>query len=248
MNAHLADPRELYEKRGEVWYRDTPVDIVYRNFEAREIIEMEREGGDTRGIRLAFEKNQVISSLTGDFDHKAMWEVLASGEFDAYFNSADAATFKRHLPWTRVVAERKTLDAFGREADLVDLLRKGRESLVLKPDRLCGGYGVNIGRNLSPSEWESAIDEALRNDWVVQAYSPPEITKFPVLEDGALSFEDHNIVYGISSTPDGTAVLGRVSREGVVNVAQQGGLMPVLRLSEEGLKDGVKGPRGGAPA
>ena len=82
----------------------------------------------------------------------------------------------------------------------------------------------------------------------MQAYSPPEITKFPVLEDGALSFEDHNIVYGISATPDGTAVLGRVSREGVVNVAQQGGLMPVLRLSEEGLKDGVKGPRGGAPA
>ena len=34
VNAHLADPRELYEKRGEVWYRDTPVDIVYRNFEA----------------------------------------------------------------------------------------------------------------------------------------------------------------------------------------------------------------------
>jgi len=245
VNALLADPRELYEKRGEVWYRDTPVDIVYRNFEAREIIEMEREGGDTKGIRLAFEKNQVISSLTGDFDHKAMWEVLAGGEFDAYLNPTDAAIFKRHLLWTRIVAERKTLGPLGREEDLVDLLRKGRESLVLKPDRLCGGYGVTIGRNLSPSEWERAIDEAIRGDWVVQVYSPPEITKFPVLEDGALSFEDHNIVYGLSSTPDGTAVLGRVSREGVVNVAQQGGLMPVLRLSEEGLKDGVKGPLSG---
>ncbi|MBI4950136.1 MAG: hypothetical protein HY955_08340 [Deltaproteobacteria bacterium] len=248
VNAFLADPRELYEKRGEVWYRDTPVDIVYRNFEAREIIEMEREGGDTKGIRLAFEKNQVISSLTGDFDHKAMWEVLAGGEFDAYLNPTDAAIFKRHLPWTRVVGERKTLGPDGREADLVRLLRRERESLVLKPDRLCGGYGVTIGRNLSPSEWDRTIDEAIRGDWVVQAYSPPEITKFPVLEDGALGFEDHNIVYGISSTPDGTAVLGRVSREGVVNVAQQGGLMPVLRLSEEGLKDGIKGPLSGTVA
>ncbi|MBI2414091.1 MAG: hypothetical protein HYV24_12880 [Deltaproteobacteria bacterium] len=246
VNALIADPRELYIKRDGVWYRDTPVDIVYRNFEAREIIEMEREGDDTKGIRLAFERNQVISSLTGDFDHKAMWEVLASGEFDAYFNPTDAAIFKKHLPWTRVVAERKTLGPDGREADLVRLLRSARESLVLKPDRLCGGYGVAIGKNMAPSEWDRTIDEALRGDWVVQEYSLPETAKFPVLENGVLSFEDHNIVYGLSATPDGTGVLGRVSREGVVNVAQQGGLMPVLRLVDDGLK--AKGPAVGAGA
>lgn len=248
VNALIADPRELYIKRDEVWYRDTPVDVVYRNFEAREIIEMEREGDDTSGIRLAFERNQVISSLTGDFDHKAMWEVLASGEFDAYFNPTDAAIFRKHLPWTRVVAEKKTIGPDGREADLVRLLRNARESLVLKPDRLCGGYGVAIGKNMSTSDWDKTIDEALRGDWVVQAYSPPEISKFPVLANGVLSLEDHNIVYGISATPDGTSVLGRVSREGVVNVAQQGGLMPVMRLAEDALKGGVNAPLSGAMA
>ncbi len=248
VNALIADPRELYIKRDGVWYRDTPVDVVYRNFEAREIIEMEREGDDTSGIRLAFEMNQVISSLTGDFDHKAMWEVLASGEFDAYFNPTDAAIFKKHLPWTRVVGEKKTVGPDGREVDLLRLLRNARESLVLKPDRLCGGYGVAIGKNMSPSEWDRTIDEAMRGDWVVQAYSPPEISKFPVLENNVLSLEDHNIVYGLSSTPDGTGVLGRVSREGVVNVAQQGGLMPVLRRGDDGLKDGVKAPLSGARA
>lgn len=232
VKAFIADPRELYVRDDELFYRDEPVDIVYRNFEIGDIIEMDAAGERTDGVRFAFRDNRMVSSLAGDLDHKSMWEVLTSGRFDRYFSREDAAVFKRHLLWTRTVREERTEGPFSSSVDLVRFIAASKDTLVLKPNRLFGGYGVTIGRNATESQWDSAIERALREEgeWVVQSYNAPERSVFPLFEKGSLVFEDHNIVYGVSSTREGTGVLGRVSRESVVNVAQQGGLMPVVRV------------------
>ena len=232
VNAFLVDPREFYVKEDDLYCKDGPVDIVYRNFELDDMIEMEENGDDIRGLKFAFSNNRVISSLAGDFDHKSMWEVLGGGRFDRYFSKEDAAVFKKHLLWTSVVYERKAVGPGGLEVDLVPFISKNRESLVMKPNRLCGGYGVTIGRNATPGEWDSLIAEALKEEreWVVQSFNAPERAVFPLFEDDRLVFEPHNIVYGFSSTSEGTGILGRVSKENVVNVAQQGGMMPVVRV------------------
>ncbi|MBI5469062.1 MAG: hypothetical protein HY891_08020 [Deltaproteobacteria bacterium] len=230
--AHLADPRDLYVKEDDLFYRDDPVDMVYRNFELGDMIEMEENGDNIEGVKFAFSNNRVISSLAGDLDHKSMWEVLACGRFDKYFSKEDAAVFKKHLLWTRTVAERRTEGPLGPVVDLAGFMAKNRETLVLKPNRLFGGTGVTIGRNASAGDWERLIDEALKEEghWVVQSFNAPERAVFPLFEGDRLVFEDHNIVYGFSSTSEGTGVLGRVSKEDVVNVAQQGGMMPVMRV------------------
>ena len=44
LNIMLADPAELYLRDGEVWYGDSPVDIAYRDYEVRDLIELERDG------------------------------------------------------------------------------------------------------------------------------------------------------------------------------------------------------------
>lgn len=232
-NITLADPRELSVKGDDVYYKDMPVDIVYRNFELREIMGMEQNGDDTSGIKKAFSNNQAVSSLCGDFDHKSMWEVLASGSFDGYFSKEDAMLFKKHLLWTRIVTERKTQGPEGLEVDLIPYALKNRETLVLKPNRLCGGYGVTIGRYTREGDWQAVLEAGLKEEggWVVQRFGAPEEFTFPLFENGELAFEGHNIVYGLSSTPEGTGILGRVSVRNVVNVAQHGGLMPVLRIA-----------------
>jgi len=232
VDAMLVDPRELYLKDGEIFHRDSVIDIVYRNFELSDLMEIEAEGDDVEAVKCAFRENRAISSLLGDFDHKSMWEALSSGEFDRYFTAGDAALLKKHLLWTRAVKERRTSGPEGLEVDLLPFASKNREALVLKPNRLCGGSGVVIGKDAKQGEWERLLNEALEeeNGWVLQRYGSPERYEFPLFEDGALAFEEHNIVYGLSSTDLGSGLLGRVSREGVVNVAQQGGLMPVLRI------------------
>lgn len=233
VEAYLADPRELYVKERDLFYRDAPVDIVYRNFELDDMIEMERNGDDVEGVKFAFSNNRVISALAGDLDHKSMWEVLGGGGFDRYFSKEDAAVFKKHLLWTRTVTERKTPGPLpGATVDLVPFVAKNREGLVIKPNRLYGGTGVVIGRNATDAEWERSIDKALREkgQWVVQSYNAPERAVFPLFEKDRLVFEPHNVVYGFSSTSSGTGILGRVSKENIVNVAQQGGMMPVVRV------------------
>ncbi len=232
VNSFYCDPRELHLKGDEVFWRDVQIDIIYRNFELSDMIEMEKEGADLSAMRLAFGQNKVISSLCGDFDHKSMWEALGSGEFDRYFTDVDAGLLKKHLLWTRVLGNRKTSGPEGFDIDLMEYVLRNKDILVLKPNRQCGGYGVAIGREASQSEWAALLDTAGREqgDWVVQRFGEPEERVFPLFEGGGIVYERHNIVYGLTSTAGATGVLGRVSREGVVNVARQGGLMPVLRI------------------
>jgi hypothetical protein len=232
VNITLADPRELYVKDDEVFIRETMVDIVYRNFELKDIMAMEKSGDDVSGIKLAFFNNQVVSSLCGEFDHKSMWEALTSERLERYFSVEESALFRKHLLWTRVLRECNTPGPSGLKVDLIPFAARNKDSLVLKPNRQYGGYGVTIGRDVSPGEWESMLDAALKEEagWVLQEYGAPEEYVFPLFEDGTLRFEKHNIVYGLSATVEGAGILGRVSREGVVNVARRGGLMPVLRI------------------
>lgn len=231
MEAHLADLRELCVRDGKIFFRDSPIDLIYRNFELSDLMEIEAEGDDVEAVKQAFRENRVISSLLGDFDHKSVWEALSSGEFDRYFTPEDAALLKKHLLWTRVVKERRTIGPDGLEVDLLEFAAKNKDLLVMKPNRLCGGSGVVIGKETAGGRWADLLDEALVEDagWVLQRYGEPERYVFPLFEDGKLDFEEHNIVYGLTATEGACGVLGRVSREGVVNVAQQGGLMPVLR-------------------
>jgi len=228
----LADPRELYVKDGEVFIREESVDVVYRNFEVKDIMAMDKNGDDVSGIKQAFLNNQVVSSLCGEFDHKSMWEALTSVKLERYFSADDRAIFRKHLLWTRAVRECNTPSPAGLKVDLIPYAAGNKDFLVLKPNRQYGGYGVTIGRDVSHAEWESMLDSALKEEggWVLQEYGAPEEYVFPLFEEKSLRFEKHNIVYGLSATVEGAGILGRVSREGVVNVARRGGLMPVLRI------------------
>ncbi len=105
-----ADPRELRVKDGEVFYEDTPVDVAYRDYELRELVELEKElGKPLDAMRLLFRENRVISSLVGDFDHKSVFEILTDEAIASkLFSADDRRLFRRHVLWTRIVGERRT--------------------------------------------------------------------------------------------------------------------------------------------
>jgi hypothetical protein len=53
--------------------------------------------------------------------------------------------------------------------------------------------------------------------------------KLPVRhDDGVVTFDPCYVVMGFAATRDGLAILGRASSQQVVNVAQRGGLVPVM--------------------
>ncbi len=170
-----ADPTELRVEGNEVWYEDVCVDVVYRDYETRDLIAMEKQiGRPLEAMRLLFRQNRLVSSVAGDFDHKSCWELLTDESIaDRYFTAEERRLFRRHVLWTRIVDQRNTTMPHGEVGALADYIRQHRERLVLKPNRGYGGKGVTLGANTSPSEWERLLCEAISqaNDpeksWVV---------------------------------------------------------------------------------
>jgi hypothetical protein len=227
-----ADPSELTLDQGEVYYEGARVDIGYRDYSVYDLLELQKGGVDIEPMRTLFRQNRMISSITAELDQKSCWEVLTDPQLaQKYFTADERQIFRRHILWTRLLSDRRTLLPDGQTGDLLDYARTERESLVLKPNRAYGGEGVWIGPGMAQAEWESAIDKALADvdRWVVQQLASIPVSEFAVLgQDGMVHTEPFYTVMGFAPSKYGMAILGRASQRQVVNVAQRGGMCVVM--------------------
>lgn len=234
IGAVLVDPRELHVRDDELYAGDVPIDVVYREGEIAMFVGMQEEGGDLRALELAFLRNQVVSSFSGEFDHKSTFEVLTTPELASHFTQAQQQIFQRHVLWTRMLRETRTTSPDGDEIDLLPWLRRNKDRLVLKPNRSFGGLGVVVGPHVDLAQWDDALAEALAPDaaelggWVAQQFVDVRVEEFPVLGERGITLEEMYVVCGFFATDRGLATLGRASKRRVVNVGQKGGLTAIL--------------------
>ncbi|MDA1050940.1 MAG: hypothetical protein O3C40_10735 [Planctomycetota bacterium] len=133
--------------------------------------------------------------------------------------------------WTRILSDRRTHLPDGQSGDPLEYVRREHETLVLKPNRACGGEGVVLRQAMSRAEWDAAIEAALadENRWVVQQLTSIPVSEFPIAgPDGQIHSEPFYAVMGIAATKFGVAILGRASQKHVVNVSQRGGICVVV--------------------
>lgn len=228
-----ADPAELTLQDGEVFYNGMRVDLAYRDYPVLDLLEIEQEGVNVEPMRQLFKQNRMVSSITAELDQKSCWEVLTDPLLtQRYFNADERLIFRRHILWTRILADRQTTLPDGQVGALLDYVRHDHERLVLKPNRSYGGEGVKIGPAMTQAEWDSALDYALNDKtdrWVVQQLASIPVSEFPVLlPDGTLHMEPFYVVMGFAPSKYGLAILGRGSQKQVVNVAQRGGMCAVF--------------------
>ncbi len=229
------DPTELVLRdtggEPEVYYDDLRIDLVYRDYSLIDFINLADDGGNPEVARLLFRRNQMVSSMAGDFDHKSTFELLTDTRFSQFFTPSERQVLRRHVLWTRLFGPRRTTDASGDAIDLLDYTHQNRDMLVLKPNRSYGGDRVIIGPSVSDAEWQECIESALNQpgEWVVQRLARITAYEFPIaLPDLSISVQPFYMVVGFAPTKYGTAVLGRASQKQVVNVAQNGGVCAVL--------------------
>ena len=227
-----ADVSELRLRGDDVWYGDQRVDLAYRDASVLDLMDLADEGVDVAPMRALLRQNRVVSSITAELDQKSCFEVFTDPELAKRFLTVEEwQVMRRHVLWTRLVSARRTLSPTGERIDLLEYMRKERESLVLKPNRSYGGEGVLVGPTATQGEWESAIDRVLIDDdrWVVQQVAPIPVKSFHILDDaGRLQVEPFYIVMGFAPTRYGVALVTRASQRPVVNVAQQGGMCAVM--------------------
>jgi hypothetical protein len=227
-----ADPSELTVRGGRVWYGEELVDIAYRDYGVTDLLELQEQGIDVEPMRVLLRENRVISSIAAELDQKSCWEIFSDMHLcQRYFSPEERLIFQRHIPWTRVLSDRRTLLPEGQIGGLLEYARTNCERLVLKPNRSYGGEGIVIGCAVTQEQWEVALDAALADSerWVVQQLVTIPVREFPVLgPDGAVHIEPFYTVMGFAASDDGIAVLARASQKQVVNVAQHGGLCGVM--------------------
>lgn len=219
----VADPIELKVRGGEIWFGKTRVDIVYRDPTLDELIEMEGEGDDLRAVKFALRRNQVVSCLSGEVDHKGLLEIFSRPEYRRRIPGD-------HVPWTRILRPARTTDPSGREVELEIYVRKNREQLVIKPNRDYGGHGVVLGGRVTQTAWERALERALARPMshVAQSLLPLTTDVGPWVEGERVAWRERYLVGGVHATEKGTALLARLSTEPVVNITRGGGIAGVL--------------------
>jgi hypothetical protein len=231
LRAVVADPRDLRLSRGRITAKGQPVDLLYRDSELAEFIDMEQGRPKLTALRRAIQDGRLISGLTWEFDQKAAWELFTDPAYSRHFTASQRRLFRDHLLWTRLVREDRVTDPAGRLVDLPPFIRRNRRRLVLKPNTLFGGEGVVIGHTVSQAEWERELAAAIRGRqaYVVQQLAAIPTDTFPHLTpQGSAAWQEKHVVSGFFFSSAGIGLVGRFSGLPVVNVSRGGGLIPVL--------------------
>jgi len=224
----LADPRRMEVAGGRLLADGRPVDIVYRRAVLSELLEREdqvRPFLQAYRDGLALFVNSLRCRLSED---KAFLAILTDEAYASLMSAEEAELVRRVLPWTRRVAERRTLRD-GREVDLVPHVIEDRARLVLKPAHGYGGRSVLLGDETPPEEWERAVQTALGEPWVVQERVPIPEEVFPVLMDGELVTAPLKVnVNPFYVEGADVGAVARASLSSVVNVSAGGGSVPTF--------------------
>lgn len=224
----VCDPRHLTYEAGRLRHDGREIDIVYKRLLVNEFLERITElqpllqAARDRAVTL------VNPFRCKPIHKKAIFAVLTDDELQPLFTAEERAAIAAHVPWTRRVRE-GTNTRDGRAVDLVPYIRQHRDGLVLKPNDEYGGKGVYIGWEMTESEWDAALAEALASSYVVQAKVDLQRETFPEIGAGGLAFKD--LVVDLDPFVFNGEVEGfltRLSGTSLANVTSGGGQVPAF--------------------
>lgn len=230
----LADPRSLDYRNGHLYHGDFRIDIIYKRVLYSELVG--HMGVDNAVLNAVRDKAVFITNSPSCklMAKKASLAFLSDERNAHLFTPEQRQAIEAHIPWTRVVEERKT-HYKGREIDLLELLAEGKDQFVLKPNDEYGGKGVVLGWECSHDGWQSSLQQAMTIPHVVQERVPSVQRDFPSWINGELDISPRYV----DADPyvfDGHGVRGvltRLSPMALLNVTAGGGsVVPTYILTK----------------
>lgn len=228
----IADPRDLEFDGTNLVADGHRIDLVYRRVLINDLLGRPDECAALVG---AYEGRAacVANTFRCKLPHKkAFFAVLTDPANARLFTPMEHAVIAAHVPWTRVVADVSS-EKDGVEAPLLELTRRERETLVLKPNDEYGGKGVLLGWEMDASAWDAAIDTAVadaRGSWIVQERIPIRREVFPQF-DASGQVTDRDVLVDLAPFLFRGRMQGyltRLSATGLANVTSGGGQVPAF--------------------
>jgi hypothetical protein len=227
----ILEPAECEYNGSRLTAHGSPIDLIYKRVLIHELVE--REGMGSAIIRAVCDGAVCMANgFRCKLLHKKASLAVLSDERNArLFGPEERAAIARHVPWTRVVEERRTRVEGGRsgskeiEVDLIEYIAGNRERLVLKPNDDYGGAGIVLGWETDQAGWEAAIGSALVEPYIVQERIELPAEPYPALTPDGVVLADR-IVDTAPFVFNGSHVDGcltRISTASLVNVTAGGG-------------------------
>jgi len=225
----VCDPRHLTYEKGRLRHQGQAIDIVYKRLLVNEFLE---KASELQAFLQAAKDRAIV--MVNPFrckpiHKKAIFAVLTDDELQGLFTDQERAAIRAHVPWTRRVGEGK-VKRYGETVDLPAFIRANRARLVMKPNDEYGGKGVFLGSEMSDSQWEAALAEALRSSYVVQEKVELLRMTFPELGP-ELRFRDLVVdldPFVFEGEVEG--FLTRLSGTSLANVTSGGGQVPAFLI------------------
>jgi hypothetical protein len=202
----------------------TGIDLIYKRVLIHELVQ--HGGLDHPMVRAVVDGAVCLVNpfACKPLHKKASLAVLSDERNARLFSDSQRAAIARHVPWTRVIEERRT-DVDGATVDLIPWILAHRDQLVLKPNDDYGGAGIVLGWEVDDSTWQAAISRGQAEPSIVQRKIALPSEPFASLVDGRLVIEDR-IVDTAPFCYHGAwmdGLLTRISTSTLVNVTAGGG-------------------------
>lgn len=229
----IADPRELRYDGKELTAGGFPVDIFYKRIIIHEFL---KKYDETHPLARAYADRRVCmaNSFRVKIAHKkAGFAILSDPAYAHLFTPEQVACIREHVPWSRLVHRGATHFDDCSEREMIDLLRRERERLVLKPNDDYGGSGVFLGWELDADAWEQAIKVALEKPYIAQRRAPVLKVNMPTFTDHVETSEmlvDFDPFLFLNKAEGG---LVRLSSSSMSNVSSGGGQTALLVLEDD---------------
>jgi uncharacterized circularly permuted ATP-grasp superfamily protein len=231
----IADPRDLVFDGKTLAANGKKIDLVYRRVLINDIL---AKPAECKALVDAYQANAVCvaNNFRCKIPHvKAFFAVLTDEKNAGMFSFDEREMIKKHVPWTRVMADVQTAH-YGEHIELLAYVRRERERMVLKPSDEYGGSGVTLGWETNESAWDAAIEKAIAakdGAWIVQERIPIRREVYPwVKPDGNVEFRDMLVDFApYLFRGKLCGFLTRLSATGLANVTSGGGQVPAFRVS-----------------
>ncbi len=227
----ISDPRDLVFDGKNLTAQGRRIDLLYRRVLINDILSRPAE---CKALLKAYSAGAVCmaNALTCKIPHKkAFFAVLTDERNAALFSGAERDLIRRHIPWTRLLADVKTTRG-GESFGLLEYVHRRRNDFVLKPNDEYGGTGVTLGWENDEREWDAALNRALadrEHAWVVQERIAIRREVFPMQTADGVQMRDMLVdlaPYLFRGKMAG--FLTRLSSTGLANVTSGGGQVPAM--------------------
>lgn len=219
----VTNPYELEYDGKILRVEDFEIDIFYKRVIIHEFLETFDE--DHPFTQAYLDGNICMANnFRVKIPHKKTSFAIATDEkYAQIFTNEQREMIRKHIPWTRVVRDSRTTFE-GKEIELLEFLRRERERFILKPHDDYGGHGIEIGWEISASQWDDVLENALKNCFIVQERVGVDKISIPTFGETEASMQSLNVDFDpflFLGKMEGGMV--RLASQSLVNITQGGG-------------------------